>query len=353
MGEEIYFSDRKASVIISDKEIDLKDVTILIVDDSVSIRKVITSRLTGFGLRIIEAKDGAEGVELAKSEKPSLILLDIKMPNMDGFQACAKLREDPETASIPVVFLTQVTEVSEKIKAYKLGALDFLNKPIDVITLVARVKSILSSIKIIKELKRLEIEKKEAERWAHSLMKMKSKMAIFDMDLLYKRIDEEIKKGISGSYPVSMFLVDMNRLTVLNKRYGFLYGDKVMKETERILREIAGDKGSFLNSNTDKFFLILPEFSERNTVRICAEALSKIGNLTKTIGNLSFGDKISANIGGITYEKKVTISSKIAYELTEKALQESKDSGPDKKLLYYLSNKPLSDGTHQIDRIST
>ena len=118
---------------------------ILVVDDEQEILDVYATKLTMVGYEVSTALNGEEAIKMAKEKKPALILLDLKMPVMDGMTALSKLKEDPETSAIKVVFLTAFSDpnvVDEDVAVAKeVGALDFLKKGIKLEELVSKVRS--------------------------------------------------------------------------------------------------------------------------------------------------------------------------------------------------------------------
>jgi putative two-component system response regulator len=116
---------------------------ILVVDDETAIRNGLVYLLRRERYTALEAKDGREALEIVYSRKPDLILLDLMMPEVDGLEVCRKLKASEDTRLIPVVMITAVHSQDEKIKAIDAGADDFLNKPINIAELRARVKSLL------------------------------------------------------------------------------------------------------------------------------------------------------------------------------------------------------------------
>lgn len=116
---------------------------VLIVDDSNTNNFLLQSILDLEGINSTIAFSGEEAFKLLKIEKPSLILLDIMMPDQDGFSILSKLKESPDTNNIPVVFITARSEDGIKEKAIKAGAIDLLNKPIEVNDVLHKVKNIL------------------------------------------------------------------------------------------------------------------------------------------------------------------------------------------------------------------
>jgi sigma-B regulation protein RsbU (phosphoserine phosphatase) len=114
--------------------------TVLAVDDNLLNLKLIEKSLEKEGYRVIIALDGPKARKLAAKEKPDLILLDIQMPEEDGFEVIKYLKDNPETSTIPVIFLTGVSEVTSKLKGFKLGAVDYITKPFHPAEVLARVR---------------------------------------------------------------------------------------------------------------------------------------------------------------------------------------------------------------------
>lgn len=116
---------------------------ILVVDDTPLNVKLLTAKLARDYYIVSSASNGLEGLEKAKAERPDLILLDVMMPELNGFEVCARLKQDPQTAHIPIVMITALTDLTDRVKGLESGADDFLNKPINDIALMARVRSLL------------------------------------------------------------------------------------------------------------------------------------------------------------------------------------------------------------------
>ena len=116
---------------------------ILVADDEVSIRQIVEARLKMTGYEVVTASDGAEAIELIKSENPSLIVLDIMMPKIDGLQVCKEVRKNYTT---PIIMLTAKGDVIDRIQALELGADDYVVKPFSPRELEARIKAVLRRI---------------------------------------------------------------------------------------------------------------------------------------------------------------------------------------------------------------
>ena len=116
---------------------------ILAVDDEPHILKLVAFSLRSGGFDVLEATDGLSAIELALAEQPDLILMDVMMPVLDGYEACRRLKANAGTAHIPVVMLTAKTQVAEQKTGLECGALDYICKPFAPKDLVAQVRSFL------------------------------------------------------------------------------------------------------------------------------------------------------------------------------------------------------------------
>jgi len=116
-------------------------VLVLVVDDSADSRQLLADIITGMGLNVVRASNGAETLEHARNKHPDLIILDVSMPGMSGFEVCARLKSDPETSQIPVLMLTALNDVENRVQGLKAGADDYLTKPYNPRELMERVRA--------------------------------------------------------------------------------------------------------------------------------------------------------------------------------------------------------------------
>lgn len=116
---------------------------ILVADDEEDIRLIIKFALEDKGYKVITASDGAEAVAIADKEKIDLIILDAAMPKMDGYEACRRLKNNPSTKDIPVIFLTAIDMLMDKKKSYRLGAAAFIAKPFEINLLIEEIEGVL------------------------------------------------------------------------------------------------------------------------------------------------------------------------------------------------------------------
>lgn len=124
-----------------------KDIKILLVDDEVDILEIVSYNLSSEGYQIITAENGLQALEKVKKHKPHLIILDVMMPEMDGIEACEKIRELPDTSDTIITFLTARGEDYSQVAGFDAGADDYITKPVKPKVLVSKIKALLRRLK--------------------------------------------------------------------------------------------------------------------------------------------------------------------------------------------------------------
>jgi two-component system cell cycle response regulator len=124
---------------------------ILIIDDVPANTRLLEAKLSAEYYQVASGRDGFEALRLAREWQPDLILLDVMMPGMDGFECCRHLKESAATLHIPVVMVTALGEPSERLRGLEAGADDFLTKPVEYDTLMARVRSLVRLKRLLDE----------------------------------------------------------------------------------------------------------------------------------------------------------------------------------------------------------
>jgi two-component system sensor histidine kinase/response regulator len=150
---------------------------ILIVDDEPKNLQILNGLLTEYGYAVREAGDGKEAIEEALAFPPDMILMDIKMPNMDGFEACAELKANPKTKEIPIIFISGLTNVNDIVQAFQVGGVDYINKPFQFAEVIARVDKHLTILRqrqqILEQKQQIEAMRKRDQQRFNQLSEMR------------------------------------------------------------------------------------------------------------------------------------------------------------------------------------
>src|SRR5438046_1687050 len=115
--------------------------SVLVIDDNPDNLKVAVRHFEAYSFEILTARDGETGLRRARLARPDVILLDVQMPGIDGYETCRRLKADPETSAIPVLFMTVLSEAGDKVRGFEVGGVDYVTKPIEAAELLARVQA--------------------------------------------------------------------------------------------------------------------------------------------------------------------------------------------------------------------
>lgn len=140
--------------------------TILVVDDTPANLRLLSSILSGAGYQVRPARNGQIALTAAQSDPPDLVLLDIMMPGMDGFEVCQHLKADPKTEHIPIIFISALDDIQGKVKSFELGAVDYITKPFQAEEILARVNSHVTIHQLQKSLRE---QVAELDAFAHTV----------------------------------------------------------------------------------------------------------------------------------------------------------------------------------------
>ncbi len=217
---------------------------VLVVDDDPLMRRIVTQSFDRNAYELMEAESGPSGIKCALEQHPDLILLDVMMPEMDGFEVIKRLRSHPITQGMPIILLTALGEISEKVYGMQLGADDYITKPFDPRELRARVQAHL----------------KRSEQYIESspLTSLPGNHAI----------QEAISSRLDARGPLAVIYFDLANFKSYNDRYGWLAGDEIIKRLGIIIVNAslrAGDTEIFVGHIGGDDFVVVtrPEYAEK------------------------------------------------------------------------------------------
>jgi PAS domain S-box-containing protein len=193
---------------------------ILVADDDASIRMICREVLEQAGYRVEEAADGQQAVEASLRSQPDLIVLDVMMPELDGYQVARRLKSEQATAQLPIIFLSARGQTADKVRAFKTGAEDYLVKPFDHAELVMRIEKAL--------------ERRAREASASPTTRLPGSAAI----------EGEIVRRLASADDYAFCYVDLDNLKSFNDYYGYAKADGVIRQTGDILREVILREGN-------------------------------------------------------------------------------------------------------------
>jgi two-component system cell cycle response regulator len=294
---------------------------ILVIDDAADTHVLVRARLGKEQVEIISATDGSTGITMAVKESPHLILLDVDMPDRDGFAICADLKANPRTRDIPIIFLSGATAAVDKIRGLDLGATDYVTKPFDAAELQARVRATLRTGRLVELL---------AER-----AMIDGLTGLWNRTYLDAQVTMELAAARRTRAPLSCIMADIDHFKSINDNYGHAFGDDVLREVSSILTHQCRTEDIVCRYGGEEFTILLPntsighasEMAERLRTAISNHAFSFRGQRVRVTG--SFG---VANL-----REQIPPS---LIELADSALYSAKRSGRD-RVVTFDSEEPV------------
>ena len=252
---------------------------ILIVDDiPVSIK--VLGELLKENYEILVATSGRKAIEIALKTQPDLILMDVVMPDMDGLETCKQLKENPQTAEIPVIFLTAMSESSDVIKGFDVGGQDYIIKPFNKVEVIARVKNHIELKKSKEEAKLYALELEQKNQELQLLLKKVEQIArtdfltgISNRRNAIDKMQAELSRINRSGESISLLMVDVDNFKNINDVYGHECGDYVLKHMVDLIQSVLRKYDMMARWGGEEFLIILPR-TDINQAKIVAEKIS-------------------------------------------------------------------------------
>jgi diguanylate cyclase (GGDEF)-like protein len=288
--------------------------TILIVDDAPANIKILGESLrSDYKIRV--ATNGAKALGIALSDNPpDLILMDIMMPEMDGYEACKKLKEDDKARKIPVIFITAKDQVEDETKGLNLGAVDYIIKPFSLPIVKARVRTHL-----------------ELKRHRDILEDMSNRDGLTGIPNR-RRFDEvlelEWKRSVRKGNALSLILIDIDFFKPFNDHYGHTEGDDCLKKVAMSLYNAVRRPMDFVaRYGGEEFVCILPE-TDREGATVVGEMLRKeIEAMDIKHHDSPVTDHVTISLGVASMVPTMDSSSHTLIEASDKCLYQAKEEG--------------------------
>lgn len=319
----------------NDKPVQPSDkALILIVDDRPKNLQVLVNILRKEKYKVAVATEGKQALSLVEEHHPDLILLDIMLPELDGYEICKILKESPETREIPIVFLTGKTETQDVVKGFQSGAVDYVTKPFNSIELLSRVNTHLevqrSRDTILQINTQLRDEVEERKKITEELKRKNAildKMAVtdsltglFNHRFIIERLGQEIAEAKRYDFNLSVIMFDIDYFKTVNDNYGHQMGDKVLFEISETIKDQLRKVDIVGRYGGEEFLVICPH-TDLEGILITAE------RIRKKIGTLTFGEE-NMNVtisGGVGTLKDEDVSELI--RRTDELLYQAKENG--------------------------
>lgn len=286
---------------------------ILIIEDSI-LQATALINILNMDYIVELAKNGYEGLEKAISFQPSLILLDIIMPQIDGFHVLTSLKENMITKDIPVILITILSNVGHEEKGLILGAVDYIIKPFNPSIVKARVNTHIKLYLYRKALEHLA--------WIDALTNIPNRHYYND------RYRLEWFHAMQAQTPISIALIDIDFFKQFNDKYGHAKGDDVLKLVAQTISEILEHTINFVaRYGGEEFICLMPNTSKEQAKEIAFKICRQIESLQIPNENSPSGNVLTVSIGGVTVIPQTAETYETYFELTDTMLYRAKNKG--------------------------
>lgn len=224
---------------------------LLIVDDTQKNIQLLGTLLRKENFLLNVAYDGEQAIEIARKLKPDLILLDIMMPGIDGYETCERLKADPETAEIPVIFLTAKTEVKDIIHGFEVGAVDYVTKPFNAVVLLSRVRTHL-------KLRQALVELAHKNAALEEMVMVDGLTGLYNHKFIFEILSKQLAEAERYAAPLSVIMFDLDHFKKVNDNYGHQVGDEVLVEVARRIKEAVRQSDVAGRYGGEEFLVVLP-----------------------------------------------------------------------------------------------
>ena len=289
---------------------------ILIVDDVPSNIHALSGVLRGEH-EIFFAADGQRGFDLACALLPDLILLDVMMPGEDGYAVCRRLKAEPSTADIPVIFITAMSEVDDEARGFEAGAVDFIPKPIRPLIVRARVGTHV-------RLKRQALRR---------VSLLDGLTGIANRRCLDETLASEWARGARAGRPLAGVMVDVDHFKAYNDHYGHGAGDDCLRATAAVLAAVAARSSDLVaRYGGEEFACLLPETDEAGAAAFAGRLMEAVASLALPHAASPVAPRVTVSIGYAALVPRASVSAGTLFAEADAWLYKAKRGGRNRVL---------------------
>ncbi|MBO6740579.1 MAG: diguanylate cyclase [Phycisphaerales bacterium] len=299
---------------------------VLLIDDSQFVHRLLDARLRSESIVLLSAEDGKRGLEVARGEQPSLILLDLDMPVMDGFETLRELKEDPCTKDIPVIVLSGMNSSQDKVAAFDLGAIDFVTKPFELTELRARVRSSLKMSLLLRML---------AQK-AH----IDGLSGLYNRPYFDEKLRAEYDRTVRHGQALSIAMIDIDHFKSVNDTYGHPAGDTVISGVANLIMRETRSFDISCRYGGEEFALIMPETEPQQALQVCERVRMGCEKLAWS-RHPARSVTLSVGIVGVLDGDTVSMTPEGWVEAADKNLYKAKQQGRNMVVATGIDGQPI------------
>ena len=291
---------------------------VLIIDDINLNISILTNILEDSGFTVFSTTNSLSVLEMTRKIKPDIILLDIMMPDLDGFEVCKLLKNDFYAKDILVIMVTAKKDGYDIKNALELGAFDYIKKPLDEIELIARIQSAL----------RIKVEQDKLK----DLAMKDSLTGLFSNYSFIELFEKELARQQRYNFNLSFVMIDIDYFKNVNDTYGHIAGNIILKELSNILVNSVRQGDIVSRYGGEEFCIVLPGADKDGAFQLCERIRQKIENFKFDIGSKTINATVSMGI--FVKDSKDKIATSEIIHKADKELYRAKSNGRNRVEMY-------------------
>lgn len=298
---------------------------ILVIDDSKLILHVAKTILDKQGHQVLLAEDGNIGLQTAATEHPDLILLDLILPGIDGYQVCQRIKAETATSDIPVIMLTSKSEPADKVRGLEMGASDYVTKPFDEGELMARVNIHL-------EIRELHETLKEKNRQLKEMANRDGLTGLHNHQYFQETISKDFQRAVRYHESLSCVMFDIDHFKKCNDTYGHQAGDMVLKALGSLVNELIRDSDLSARYGGEEFVLLMYHTTPKEALMVSERLRKAVEQYKFQADNLVL--TVTISLGVASFPHPEIADAKTLIECADKALYRAKEEGRNRVVVF-------------------
>ena len=301
---------------------------ILVIDDDQQTSQIVRTWFKDEPYEILDAADGEQGLDLARSRRPDLILLDLRMPGIDGLIVAQELKSDPGTQAIPVMMLTACRDVDAKVQAFSAGTDDYITKPFEFEEVAARIRSALKKRQLLVGLESTIEELTDTNQQLEQLLMVDEKTGLYNFREFRRRLREEWARASRYDTALSLVFLDIDDFKKLNDTLGHPAGDRVLAEFATLVVGGARANDFAARYGGEEFSIILPHTDATMAARVAERIRRAVAEFVFIEDEQPTHITVSAGVATYPSTRGVDSVDELV-RAADVALYQAKDQGKD------------------------
>ena len=301
---------------------------ILVVDDSRTIRAGMVNLIGRMGHTAIEAANGEEALRLLAEERPDLVLIDVMMPVMDGYEAAKRMRQNQGDDWVPIIFLSSMEADQDLDRAIEAGGDDYLVKPVSFVVLNAKIRALHRTESVRRKLVEASGKLVSLNKELENLSRHDGLTEIANRRFLDESLLAEVRRAARARAPLSFILADIDHFKAYNDQYGHQAGDACLKQIATVLRSAARRPADLAaRYGGEEFAMVLPETPLEGAITVAKAVAQGVAELGIAHARSSTGQMVTLSQGIASCVPGPETSPEQLIERADRALYEAKDQG--------------------------